>query len=52
MATPTVTAIPKLKAIEPPTFHGAVNTIDNWLFTLELYFSAINLDISTLSGEK
>ena len=47
MSTPTVTAstmVPKLKAIEPPMFHGIVNTIDNWLFTLELYFSAINLD--------
>ena len=36
--------VPKLKAIEPPVFTGKVNTVDNWIFTLELYFRAINLD--------
>ena len=28
------TAIPKLWAIEPPVFTGAVNTVDDWLFSL------------------
>ena len=49
MSTPATPAppavlVPKLKAIEPPTFHGIVNTVDNWIFSLELYFVVINLD--------
>ena len=49
MSTPATPAppavlVPKLKAIEPPTFHGIINTVDNWIFSLELYFVAINLD--------
>lgn len=57
MSTPNVTAtqppvlVPKLKAIEPPTFHGTVNTVDNWVFALELYFEAINLDYTGV-GER
>ena len=50
MSTPSPTPVVsnivlyKLKAIEPPTFHGYVNSIDNWIFMLELYFEAIKLD--------
>ena len=47
-----MTAVPKLKSIEPPTFHGVVNTIDNWLFSLELYFAAIKLDFSAADEEQ
>ena len=32
-----------LKTIKPPTFHGKVNTIDNWLFAVELYFKAVEI---------
>lgn len=34
----------QLKCIEPPTFSGKVNTVDNWLFSLELYFRAAGID--------
>ena len=45
------TVVPKLKAIEPPTFHGHVNTVDNWIFMLELYFEAIKLDYDDVDEE-
>ena len=57
MATtpPTVISnvvMPKLKAIEPPTFHGTVNTVDNWIFMLELYFEAIELDFNDVDKRR
>lgn len=36
----------KLKALEPDTFEGSLNTIDNWLYSLELYFNANLLDFN------
>ena len=45
------TIVPKLKAIEPPIFHGHVNMVDNWIFMLELYFEAIKLDYDDVDEE-
>lgn len=53
IAQPNVsTAIPKLRAIEPPVFTGAINTVDDWLFSLELYFEAIELDFNGIDSRK
>lgn len=41
-----------LKTIEPPTFHGKVNTIDNWLFAVELYFKAVEIKYNTDNSGK
>ena len=34
----------KLKAIEPPCFYGDLNQVDNWFYSLELYFAVCELD--------
>ena len=41
-----------LKSIEPPTFHGKVNTVDNWVFSVELYFKAAEIKYETTDKEK
>ena len=41
-----------LKSIEPPTFHGKVNTVDNWVFAVELYFKAAEIKYETKDIEK
>ena len=45
-ATPTVpiNIFKGLKSIEPPVFNGEVNLIDNWFYSLELYFGCPGLD--------
>lgn len=40
-----------MKAIEPPPFFGKVNTVENWLFSVELYFKAVNLDYEDEDAE-
>ena len=38
----------KIKAIEPQPFEGALNTVDGWIYSLELYFVANSLDFNNV----
>ena len=41
-----------MKAIEPPPFFGKVNTVENWLFSVELYFKAAEIKYETTDKER
>ena len=49
--TPTITSSLKIKAIEPSPFYGKHNTVENWIFSLELFFKASKIKFNTTDSE-
>jgi hypothetical protein len=48
----STSALVKAKNLEPPVFHGEVNKVDNWLYSLELYFGVVGLDFNNANSKQ